>query len=140
MIQDRKIPEGNLAPETLRAAWRSISYTACTDHPDVFMHAAAAMMADPSRVAVVEDTPSGVTAAVAAGMRAFGYAAGSDATALRRAGAEVFHVDGGAAGGAGAQVSRRVSVLFSPAVVGAGAGVSFTLVAVAARHANPQTT
>lgn len=58
-------------------------------HPDVFLHAAAAMAADPSRVAVVEDTPSGVTAAVAAGMHAFGYTAGSDATALRRAGAEV---------------------------------------------------
>jgi HAD superfamily hydrolase (TIGR01509 family) len=59
-------------------------------HPDLFLHAAAAMAADPSSVAVVEDTPSGVTAAVAAGMRAFGYAADSDATALRRAGAEVF--------------------------------------------------
>ncbi len=59
-------------------------------HPDLFLHAAQAMAAEPSRVAVVEDTPSGVTAAVAAGMRALGYAADSDATALRRAGAEVF--------------------------------------------------
>jgi HAD superfamily hydrolase (TIGR01509 family) len=59
-------------------------------HPDLFLHAAATMAVEPSRCAVVEDTPSGVTAAVAAGMRAFGYAADSDATALRRAGAEVF--------------------------------------------------
>jgi HAD superfamily hydrolase (TIGR01509 family) len=59
-------------------------------HPDLFLHAAQAMAADPLRVAVVEDTPSGVTAAVAAGMRALGYVADSDATALRRAGAEVF--------------------------------------------------
>jgi beta-phosphoglucomutase-like phosphatase (HAD superfamily) len=48
------------------------------------------MAVEPSRCAVVEDTPSGVTAAVAAGMRALGYAADSDATALREAGAEVF--------------------------------------------------
>ena len=59
-------------------------------HPDLFLHAAQAMAAKPARCAVVEDTPSGVTAAVAAGMRAFGYAADSDATALRQAGAEVF--------------------------------------------------
>jgi beta-phosphoglucomutase-like phosphatase (HAD superfamily) len=39
-------------------------------------------------LAVVEDTPSGVTAAVAAGMRALGYAADSDEAELRRAGAE----------------------------------------------------
>ncbi len=59
-------------------------------HPDLFLHAAASMAVEPSRCAVVEDTPSGVTAAVAAGMRALGYAADSDAAALRQAGAEVF--------------------------------------------------
>jgi beta-phosphoglucomutase-like phosphatase (HAD superfamily) len=47
------------------------------------------MKAKPSRCAVVEDTPSGVTAAVSAGMRAFGYAADSDELALREAGAEI---------------------------------------------------
>jgi HAD superfamily hydrolase (TIGR01509 family) len=59
-------------------------------HPDLFLHAAATMAVEPLRCAVVEDTPSGVTAAVAAGMRALGYAADSDAPALRRAGAETF--------------------------------------------------
>jgi HAD superfamily hydrolase (TIGR01509 family) len=59
-------------------------------HPDLFLHAAASMAVEPSRCAVVEDTPSGVTAAVAAGMRVLGYAADSDATALREAGAAVF--------------------------------------------------
>ena len=59
-------------------------------HPDLFVHAAQAIAVEPSRCAVVEDTPSGVTAAVAAGMRALGYAADSDATALQRAGVEVF--------------------------------------------------
>jgi HAD superfamily hydrolase (TIGR01509 family) len=57
-------------------------------HPDLFLHAAARMAVEPSRCAVVEDTPSGVTAAVSAGMRALGYAADSDEPALRRAGAE----------------------------------------------------
>jgi HAD superfamily hydrolase (TIGR01509 family) len=59
-------------------------------HPDLFLHAAQTMAAEPTRCAVIEDTPSGVTAAVAAGMRVLGYAADSDAAALRRAGAEVF--------------------------------------------------
>jgi HAD superfamily hydrolase (TIGR01509 family) len=57
-------------------------------HPDLFLHAAATMAVESSRCAVVEDTPSGVTAAVSAGMRALGYAADSDEAALRRAGAE----------------------------------------------------
>ncbi len=57
-------------------------------HPDLFLHAAATMGVEPSRCAVVEDTPSGVAAAVSAGMRALGYAADSDEAALRRAGAE----------------------------------------------------
>ena len=58
--------------------------------PDLFLHAARAMAVEPSRCAVVEDTPSGVTAAVSAGMRALGYAADSDKAALRRAGADTF--------------------------------------------------
>jgi beta-phosphoglucomutase-like phosphatase (HAD superfamily) len=44
-------------------------------HPDLFLRA---------------DTPSGVTAAVSAGMRALGYVVDSDETALHQAGAEVF--------------------------------------------------
>lgn len=58
-------------------------------HPDIYLHAASTMGAKPSRCIVVEDTPSGVTAAVSAGMRAIGYVADSDETALRAAGAEV---------------------------------------------------
>jgi beta-phosphoglucomutase-like phosphatase (HAD superfamily) len=41
----------------------------------------------PAVCAVVEDTPSGVSAAVAAGMRAVGFVADSDSEALRDAGA-----------------------------------------------------
>ncbi len=58
-------------------------------HPDLFLHAAAVMGADAGGCAVVEDTPSGVRAAVSAGMRAIGYAADSDEDALREAGAEI---------------------------------------------------
>jgi HAD superfamily hydrolase (TIGR01509 family) len=58
--------------------------------PDLFLHAAATIGAEPSRCAVVEDSVSGVSAAVAAGMRAIGYAAADgDGAALRHAGAEV---------------------------------------------------
>ncbi len=57
-------------------------------HPDLFLHAASTMGAEPAGCAVVEDTASGVTAAVSAGMRALGYVADSDEAALRRAGAE----------------------------------------------------
>jgi HAD superfamily hydrolase (TIGR01509 family) len=57
--------------------------------PALFRHAAIAMNARPSTCVVIEDTPSGVTAAVAAGMRAIGYAADSDESALRDAGAEI---------------------------------------------------
>lgn len=57
--------------------------------PALFRHAAATMNAKPPACVVIEDTPSGVTAAVAAGMRALGYAADSDEHALRNAGAEI---------------------------------------------------
>jgi HAD superfamily hydrolase (TIGR01509 family) len=57
--------------------------------PALFQHAAATMDAKPSACAVIEDTASGIMAAVAAGMRAVGYAADSDERALRNAGAEI---------------------------------------------------
>ena len=55
--------------------------------PDLFLHVAATMGVEPSGCAVVEDTPSGVQAAGAAGMRVIGYTADSDEPALREAGA-----------------------------------------------------
>lgn len=58
-------------------------------HPDLFLHAAASMGAPPAGCVVVEDTPSGVIGAVAAGMRVLGYAADSDERQLRLAGAEI---------------------------------------------------
>lgn len=44
--------------------------------PDLFLHAARTLGVDPARCAVVEDSPYGVRAARAAGMRAFGYCGG----------------------------------------------------------------
>jgi HAD superfamily hydrolase (TIGR01509 family) len=44
--------------------------------PDLFLHAAARMGAEPAACAVVEDSRYGVQAARAAGMRAFGYTGG----------------------------------------------------------------
>lgn len=58
--------------------------------PDLFLHAAARMGATPATCVVVEDSPRGVEAGVAAGMRVLGYAGRNDAVALESAGAEVF--------------------------------------------------
>jgi HAD superfamily hydrolase (TIGR01509 family) len=58
-------------------------------HPDLFLYAARTMGVQPAACIVVEDTPSGVAAAVSAGMPVLGYAADSDESALRRAGAAI---------------------------------------------------
>jgi HAD superfamily hydrolase (TIGR01509 family) len=47
--------------------------------PDLFLHAAAAMRADPRRCVVVEDSPAGISAARAAGMRVLAFTGGSHA-------------------------------------------------------------
>jgi HAD superfamily hydrolase (TIGR01509 family) len=47
--------------------------------PDLFLHAASRMGARPRDCIVVEDSPAGVTAAVAAGMMAVGFVGGSHA-------------------------------------------------------------
>lgn len=79
---DKLIPE--------RAVFSAYSVPRGKPHPDLFLYAAREMGADPRRCAVIEDTPSGVLAAVAAGMRVLGFSADSDAAALQAAGAEVF--------------------------------------------------
>ncbi len=58
--------------------------------PDLFLHAAERMGFAPATTVVVEDSPAGVTAGRAAGMRVLGYSARTPAQVLREAGAEPF--------------------------------------------------
>ncbi len=58
--------------------------------PDLFLHAAERMGFAPERTVVVEDSPAGVRAGVAAGMAVLGYAERTPAEQLERAGATVF--------------------------------------------------
>lgn len=55
--------------------------------PDLFLHAAARMNAEPAACLVVEDSPTGIAAARAAGMTAWGYAGMTPAARLVDAGA-----------------------------------------------------
>jgi HAD superfamily hydrolase (TIGR01509 family) len=55
--------------------------------PDLFLHAARRMGAPPAACVVVEDSPAGVAAGVAAGMTVCGFAACTPAARLREAGA-----------------------------------------------------
>lgn len=50
--------------------------------PDLFLHAAARMGAEPVRTVVIEDSGTGVQAALAAGMTVYGYAAMTPAERL----------------------------------------------------------
>jgi len=56
--------------------------------PDLFLHAAHTLAAAPARCIVIEDSPTGVAAARAAGMTVYGYAAATDAARLEAAGAD----------------------------------------------------
>ncbi len=51
--------------------------------PDLFLHAAGRMRAEPSRCVVIEDSEAGVRAAVAAGMPVLGFVGGSHCSAER---------------------------------------------------------
>jgi HAD superfamily hydrolase (TIGR01509 family) len=55
--------------------------------PDLFLHAARRMGVAPAACVVVEDSPAGVAAGVAAGMRVLGFAARTPVARLREAGA-----------------------------------------------------
>lgn len=55
--------------------------------PDIFLHAARQLGAEPAECVVVEDTPTGVSAAVAAGMTVLAYCALTPAHRLQAAGA-----------------------------------------------------
>ena len=59
-------------------------------HPDLFLFAAETMAVAPERCVVIEDSPLGVTAALAAGMSVLGFAPEGDGADLAAAGAELF--------------------------------------------------
>jgi HAD superfamily hydrolase (TIGR01509 family) len=61
--------------------------------PDLFLHAARTLGTDPAACIVVEDTPTGIRAARAAGMRALGYAAMTPPQRLLDAGAHAVFAD-----------------------------------------------
>jgi HAD superfamily hydrolase (TIGR01509 family) len=77
-------PESIEAKLRLTGLWERfegrISSAADVEHgkpaPDLFLHAAGMMGVAPAGCAVIEDSPFGVQAARAAGMRSFGYAGG----------------------------------------------------------------
>jgi HAD superfamily hydrolase (TIGR01509 family) len=56
--------------------------------PDLFLHASRCLQAQPRHCTVVEDTPTGITAAKAAGMRAIGFCAMTPEDHLLVAGAD----------------------------------------------------
>ena len=58
--------------------------------PDLFLHAARVLGADPARCAVVEDSLPGIRAGRAAGMVTYAYAPEEGGEQLRREGARVF--------------------------------------------------
>jgi beta-phosphoglucomutase-like phosphatase (HAD superfamily) len=71
--------------------------------PDVYLLAARALRVDAARCAVVEDTPTGTAAGVAAGSLVLGYCAHTDARALLAAGAHAVFDD-----------MRRLPALLAP--------------------------
>ena len=57
--------------------------------PDIYLLAAERLGAVPADCIVIEDSPAGAAAALAAGMRVLGYAPGPTAAAMRASGAQV---------------------------------------------------
>jgi HAD superfamily hydrolase (TIGR01509 family) len=78
----------DLFPEPLR--FSAFEVARPKPAPDLFLHAARVLGGAPERAVVVEDSVPGARAGHAAGMRVLGYAAATDAEALRAAGAEPF--------------------------------------------------
>ncbi|MCV2867859.1 HAD family phosphatase [Defluviimonas sp. WL0002] len=59
--------------------------------PDLYLHAANRLRAEPARCVVIEDSATGARAALDAGMACMGYAPHDDGAALAAVGARPFH-------------------------------------------------
>lgn len=59
--------------------------------PGLYLHAARALGVTPEACVVIDDSPTGCLAGVAAGIRTLGFAAAGGASELAATGAEVFH-------------------------------------------------
>lgn len=59
--------------------------------PDLYLHAARSLGASPADCVVVEDSPTGARAALAAGIVCYGYAANGDGARLAAEGGRIFH-------------------------------------------------
>lgn len=82
--------------ERIAISMKAMNVTAHFDHifsaeqvkrgkpfPDLFLHAAQEMSVEPSRCLVIEDSPHGVRAAMAGGMRVYGFVGGSHLQGLK---------------------------------------------------------
>jgi len=61
--------------------------------PDIFLYAARQMAVEPGDCVVIEDTPTGVRAGVAAGMHVLGFCANTPENRLKEAGADAVFAD-----------------------------------------------
>jgi beta-phosphoglucomutase-like phosphatase (HAD superfamily) len=71
--------------------WSAHTYGTAKPEPGLFLLAAAGLGVAPRHCAVVDDSLSGCTAGVRAGMRTLGFAEHDDGAGLAAVGAEVFH-------------------------------------------------
>nr|WP_255479728.1 HAD family phosphatase [Quadrisphaera sp. RL12-1S] len=74
-----------LAPHFADRVFSGLELPRSKPAPDVYLQAAAALGADPRRCAVVEDSPAGVRAGVAAGALVLGYCSGGPASSTPEA-------------------------------------------------------
>lgn len=71
--------------------WSAHTHGTAKPDPGLFLLAAAGLGMDPSDCVVVDDSVSGCTAGIRAGMRTFGFAEHDDGAKLAALGARVFH-------------------------------------------------
>lgn len=79
-----------LLPRLRGRIFSSSEVTHSKPAPDIYLHAARKMSTAPQRCVVIEDSPTGVQAGRAAGMKVFGYAAINSEEKLEAAGAVLF--------------------------------------------------